>query len=238
MPDNETRPPSEHHGKPDGRLFGRRQDRPLKPRQARLVGELLPKVAFGEASVRELVESHQGPVRFEIGFGGGEHLAWQAKRDPSALYLGAEPFINGVAKLLTRIEENGIGNIRILEGDARPALDRIPDSALDSLYLLQPDPWPKKRHHKRRMVSQGFFSGAARLLAPGGELRISSDIADYIRWTLMHWQIFERENGGFEWMAESETDWLTSPDDLPKTRYMEKGEKAGRPVTYLRFRRH
>jgi tRNA (guanine-N7-)-methyltransferase len=225
-------------GRPDGRLFGRRQDKPLKPRQEELVRSLLPKVSFSQNDVASLVARHEGPVFFEIGFGGGEHLAFQAERNPDALCLGAEPFINGVAKLLTQIEERGLTNVRILEGDARPALAALPDAALDQLFLLQPDPWPKKRHHKRRMVSQGFLTEAARLLKPGGMLKISSDIADYIRWTLMHWQIFDRSGPGLlHWTARKADDWRQRPQDWPETRYMAKGEKAGRAVSYLTFSR-
>ena len=236
MPDNTQRPTAtDRHEDAAGRLFGRRQDKPLKPRQARLVEDLLPKVAFSAETIAEQVADHTGPIHFEIGFGGGEHLAFQAERHPDALLFGAEPFINGVAKLLTQVEDQGLQNIRVLEGDARPALDALPDGALDRLFLLQPDPWPKKRHHKRRMVSQNFFKEAGRLLRPGAELRISSDIADYIRWTLMHWQMFEREQGGFDWQAERMADWTDPGEDWPKTRYMAKGEKAGRSVTFLTF---
>jgi tRNA (guanine-N7-)-methyltransferase len=237
VPSNQGRPPSERRETADGRLFGRRQDKPLKPRQVRLVEELLPKLRFDERSVGDLASGHQGPVFFEVGFGGGEHLAFQAQRHPGALCLGAEPFVNGVAKLLTQIEDNDLGNVRILMGDARPALSALPEGSLDRLFLLQPDPWPKKRHHKRRMVSQRFFTEAARLIKPGGELRISSDIADYIRWTLMHWQMAGGEASGFTWLAERSSDWTEPGEDWPKTRYMAKGEAAGRPVTYLTFRR-
>ncbi|MEM9284571.1 MAG: tRNA (guanine(46)-N(7))-methyltransferase TrmB [Pseudomonadota bacterium] len=237
MPDNVNRPPSDHHERADGRLYGRRQDKPLKPRQERLVQDLLPTIAFSAGTIADMAAAHQGPVHFEIGFGGGEHLAWQAQNAPDTLFLGAEPFINGVAKLLSQIDDRQLPNIRILEGDARPALDALPDGALDRLYLLQPDPWPKKRHHKRRMVGQAFFKEAARLIGPGAELRISSDIADYIRWTLMHWQIFERDSGAFDWVAVTADDWREPPADWPKTRYMAKGEAAGRPITYLRFQR-
>ncbi|MEO1041241.1 MAG: tRNA (guanine(46)-N(7))-methyltransferase TrmB [Pseudomonadota bacterium] len=237
MPNNENRPPSSHHERADGRLYGRRQDKPLKPRQDRLVKELLPQIAFSAATIASMVADHDGPIHFEIGFGGGEHLAWQAARAPETLFLGAEPFINGVAKLLSLIDDHQLTNVRILEGDARPALEALSDGALDQLYLLQPDPWPKKRHHKRRMVGQAFFTEAARLLRPGAELRVSSDIADYIRWTLMHWQMFERQDPAFDWPVSTANDWREPPDDWPKTRYMAKGEAAGRPITYLRFLR-
>ncbi|MEO1658744.1 MAG: tRNA (guanosine(46)-N7)-methyltransferase TrmB [Pseudomonadota bacterium] len=237
MPDNLNRPPSDHHERADGRLYGRRQDKPLKPRQERLVQELLPRLAFSAETIAKMAADHQGPLHFEIGFGGGEHLAWQAQHAPNTLFFGAEPFVNGVAKLLSQIDDHQLTNVRVLEGDARPALAALPDSALDRLYLLQPDPWPKKRHHKRRMVSQAFLAEAARLLRPGAELWISSDIADYIRWTLMHWQIFEKEGGAFDWLADKADDWREPPADWPKTRYMAKGEAAGRPITYLRFQK-
>ncbi|MEM7740257.1 MAG: tRNA (guanine(46)-N(7))-methyltransferase TrmB [Pseudomonadota bacterium] len=231
------RPFGEHRERADGRLYGRRQDKPLKPRQERLVRELLPRVAFSSPTIADMAATHNGPVHFEVGFGGGEHLAWQAQNAPDTLFFGAEPFINGVAKLLSLIDDHQLTNVRILEGDARPALEALPNGALDRLYLLQPDPWPKKRHHKRRMVGSAFFTEAARLLRPGAELRISSDIADYIRWTLMHWHMFERGQGGFDWMASTAQDWKEPPLDWPKTRYMAKGEAAGRPITYLRFQR-
>ncbi|MEM9837553.1 MAG: tRNA (guanosine(46)-N7)-methyltransferase TrmB [Pseudomonadota bacterium] len=235
MPGNLSRPPTDRNEAPQGRLYGRRQDKPLKPRRERLVRDLLPTLAFSADTIVEQVSSHDGPIFFEIGFGGGEHLAWQAGQHPQALCFGAEPFINGVAKLLSVIDDQDLKNVRVLEGDARPPLAALPDGALDRLFLLQPDPWPKKRHHKRRMVSQAFFAEAARLLKPGGELRISSDIADYIRWTLMHWQMFERDGGAFDWPAQCADDWRVRPDDWPKTRYMAKGERAERPVTFLTF---
>jgi tRNA (guanine-N7-)-methyltransferase len=237
MPDNKDRPPSERRETVDGRLFGRNQDRPLKPRQARLVEEMLPTLSFDQGNAAALAAAHPGPVFFEIGFGGGEHLAFQAERHPGALCLGAEPFINGVAKLLSRIEEKQLQNVRVLEGDARPALAALPQASLDRLFLLQPDPWPKKRHHKRRMVGQNFLGEARRVLKPGGELRISSDIADYVRWTLMHWRMAGGDASGLVWTAERETDWTEGGEDWPKTRYMEKGEREGRPVTFLTFRR-
>lgn len=234
-PSNSDSPRSERAA---GRLYGRRQDKPLKPRQERLVEELLPKLAFNAETLPAMVVGHEGPIFFEVGFGGGEHLAWQAQRYPEALCFGAEPFINGVAKLLSAIDDHALENIRVLEGDARPCLAALTDASLDKLFLLQPDPWPKKRHHKRRMVSQDFLAEVVRLLKPGGELRISSDIDDYVRWTLMHWQIFEREGpGGLDWLAETSSDWRDKPDDWFKTRYAAKGERAGRQVSYLIFRR-
>ena len=175
----------------------------------------------------------QNEFWLEIGFGGGEHLAWQAARAPHVGMIGAEPFINGVAKLLSQIDDEGLENIRVHYGDARPLIEALPAASLSRVFVLHPDPWPKKRHHKRRMVSPWFFSEAARLLKPGGELRIASDIPDYIRWTLMH----ARNEDAFEWTATSASDWRDRPDDWPQTRYEAKAIREGRAPAYLIFHR-
>jgi len=221
------------------RLYGRQQDKPLKPRQARLMESLLPRLAV------PMGEPMDGPIdlkalfpkaddyALEVGFGGGEHLAWQAAQRPATGFIGAEPFNNGVAKLLVHIDEGGLENVRVHHGDARPLIERLPDGALSTVYVLHPDPWPKKRHHKRRMISPWFFAEAARLLKPGGELRIASDIRDYIRWTLMHAQ----NASDFEWTATRAADWKVRPDDWPQTRYEAKSIREGREPAYLVFRR-
>ena len=218
-------------------LYGRRQSKPLRPRPARLMKTLLPRVAAPDPAARPLDLARLFPgassVWFEIGFGGGEHLAWQAERNPDVGMLGAEPFVNGVAKLLSRIEERDLSNIRIHFGDARPLLEALPDGSIDRLFVLHPDPWPKKRHYKRRMISPWFFNEAARVLSPGAELRVASDIPDYIRWTLMH----ARHAGDFTWTAEKADDWRRRPDDWPQTRYEAKAAREGRAATYLIFRR-
>ena len=170
----------------------------------------------------------------EIGFGGGEHLAQRAEKAPTIGFIGAEPFINGVAKLLTKLDASGLENVRIHVGDARPLMESLPTSALSSIYLLHPDPWPKARHHKRRIVSPWFFSEAARLLVSGGELRIASDIPDYIRWTLMH----SRNEPAIEWQASCRRDWEKRDEqDWPVTRYEQKARREGRETTFLVFRR-
>ncbi len=219
------------------RLYGRRQDKPLKARQARLMTSLLPAVAvpLTENTALDIAALFPGAreIWLEVGFGGGEHLAWQAAQNPEVGMIGAEPFINGVAKLLTQIEDQNLGNIRIHHGDARPLLEAIPAGALSRLFVLHPDPWPKKRHHKRRMISPWFFAVAARLLKSGGELRVASDIPDYIRWTLMHAQ----GAPDFQWTAESPSDWRDRAPDWPETRYEAKARREGRPPVYLRFRR-
>lgn len=217
------------------RLYGRRQDKPLKPRQARLMGNLLPEVAVpdlnGGAIDLNTLFPQAEEIWLEVGFGGGEHLAWQAARNPSAGLIGAEPFVNGVAKLLVHIEEQRLQNVRVHFGDARPLMEALPDGSLSRLFVLHPDPWPKKRHFKRRMISPWFFAEAERLLRPGGMLRVASDIPDYVRWTLMHAQ----QAPSFEWTAEGPSDWKERPADWPETRYETKARKEGRRPAYLSF---
>lgn len=219
------------------RLYGRRQDKPLKPRQAQLMETLLPKVALpapagGRLSLADLFPQAED-IWIEIGFGGGEHLAWQAEHYPDVAMIGAEPFINGVAKLLVQIEEKELENIRIHHGDARPLLEALPDASIGRLFVLHPDPWPKKRHFKRRLVSPWFFTQAARIMRPGAELRIATDVPDYARWTLMH----ARSAPNFAWKAERAADWRLRPADWPQTRYEAKAVKEGRKPVYLIFRR-
>ncbi len=218
-------------------LYGRRQDKPLKPRQARLMETLLPQVAAPDPAAGPVEPKELFPqtdeIWLEVGFGGGEHLAWQAAHNPDIGMIGAEPFVNGVGKMLGLIDDQKLGNIRIYSGDARPLLEALPVVSLTRLFVLHPDPWPKKRHHKRRMISPWFFAEAARLLKPGGELRVASDIRDYVRWTLMHAQ----NAPDFEWIAECADDWRRRPADWPQTRYEAKALKEGRAPAYLIFRR-
>ena len=199
--------------------------------------ELLPKIAMPDPAVGQVDLAALFPqaeeIWLELGFGGGEHLAWHAKNNKRVGMIGAEPFNNGVGKLLTAIDENNIDNIRIHHGDGRPLMEQLPDQSLARLFVLHPDPWPKKRHFKRRIISPWFFSEAARLLRPGGELRVASDIPDYIRWTLMHYQ----KTQDFVWLATGKSDWAIRPDDWPQTRYEAKSLREGRAPAYLKFRR-
>ncbi|MEM9495435.1 MAG: tRNA (guanosine(46)-N7)-methyltransferase TrmB [Pseudomonadota bacterium] len=219
------------------RLYGRRQDKPLKPRQARAMGEVLPRVAMPDPASGPIdldaIFPNRDEVWLEIGFGGGEHLAWQAEHRPDVGMIGAEPFVNGVAKLVSKIDDAGLENIRVHFGDARPLIEALPAASIARLFVLHPDPWPKKKHHKRRMISPWFLGEAARLIRPGGELRVASDIRDYIRWTLMHM----RARPEFEWTAARADDWRVRPDDWPETRYETKARREGRVPSYLRFRR-
>lgn len=217
------------------RLYGRQQDKPLKRRQQQLMETLLPRLAVpmdGPVDPKALFPQAE-EIHLEVGFGGGEHLAWQAAHRPQAGFIGAEPFVNGVAKALVHVDDQRLENVRIHFGDARPLLEALPAASLARLYVLHPDPWPKKRHFKRRMISPWFFAEAARLLKPGGTLRVASDIRDYIRWTLMHAQ----HAPDFEWTAECAADWKTRPEDWPQTRYEAKSRREGRTPAYLVFRR-
>ncbi|MCB2112123.1 MAG: tRNA (guanosine(46)-N7)-methyltransferase TrmB [Parvularculaceae bacterium] len=218
-------------------LYGRSKGHALRARHQRLMDELLPRVSTPDPQAGAIdlgaLFPQASQFALEVGFGGGEHLAWQAAHAPDTGFIGAEPFINGVAKLLTLIDEQGLGNIRVLHGDARPLIDALPPARLSRIFVLHPDPWPKKRHYKRRMISPWFFQRAARLLKPGGSLRVASDIPDYVRWTLMH----ARRAEGFEWTAERAADWKERPADWPRTRYEAKAVREGRAPAYLEFRR-
>ena len=180
---------------------------------------LLPRVAApdGPFDPRDLMPSAR-EVWLEIGFGGGEHLAAQAARSPDVLLLGAEPFINGVASALRHLEETHAGNVRLHAGDARDLMARLPDASLDRLFILFPDPWPKLRHHKRRLFDHAFVADAARLLKPGARLRFATDWADYADQAL----VVAAASPNFAWTATRADDWRTSPADHITTRYEEK----------------
>lgn len=219
-------------------VHGRRVGHRLRARQQTLVDDLLPRLRIDLADGRPIDTAALFPfaadrIWLEIGFGGGEHLAQQAAAHPRTGFIGCEPFVNGVAKLLTEIDDRGLGNIRIHDGDARDLLDLLPEAAVDRVFLLYPDPWPKKRHHKRRFINRETVGILARILADGGELRVASDIPDYVRWTLIH----VLGDGDFRWTAERASDWRNRPDDWPQTRYERKALDAGRVPAYLVFRR-
>lgn len=167
----------------------------------------------------------------EVGFGGGEHLAEQARLHPDTGYIGCEPFENGVAKLLTQVQAGRLRNVRVVPDDARDILMRLPDASLSNVFVLFPDPWPKLRHHKRRFIQKRTLDQIFRLLKPGGELRIATDHVDYGQWALMH---LMRDNR-FEWAATRAADWRVRPDDWVATRYEQKALRAGRSCIYLRF---
>lgn len=216
-------------------VYGRRQGHKLHPRQAALVEKHLPYLRVPQTPFTPMDVFGFQPefVALEIGFGGGEHLARKAAQFPRAGYIGCEPFINGVAKLLMEIEAQSLKNIRIHDNDARDLMECLPDGCLHQIYLLYPDPWPKTRHHKRRFISPENLSQFFRLLKPGGQLMVASDIPHYIMWTLSH----IRDHGGFAWKAEVADDWRQAPEGWQATRYEQKALCEGRTPTYLHFLR-
>ncbi len=172
------------------------------------------------------------PVWLEIGFGSGEHLVHQADLHPDIGFIGAEPYVNGVATLLGKIRKAGLKNIRVHAGDARDLMDVLPEGSIAKAFLLYPDPWPKARHHRRRFVTPEHLGPLHKCLAPGAELRIATDIPDYVRQTLE-----EVPKAGFEWLAETPDDWRNPWNDWVSTRYEQKALREGRKAHYLTFRR-
>jgi tRNA (guanine-N7-)-methyltransferase len=217
-------------------IYGRRQGRPLRGPARDSFGADLPRLALDLDALGDLQGLFPGATGFalEVGFGGGEHLAAQAAAHPEIGYIGAEPFVNGVAHLAYLARD--LANVRILHGDARDVLDRLPDASLSTAFVLFPDPWPKARHHKRRFIAQANLAQIARVLKPGGRLRVASDIPDYVRWTLMEIALFNRTQGrSFAWTARAAADWRARPADWPGTRYEAKALEAGRAPAYLEF---
>ncbi len=220
-------------------LYGRRLGPRLKPNRRRLLDELLPAVRLDLPPPGTVLEPAHllapGTERLwlEIGFGGGEHLAWQAARHRRVTHLGVEPYLNGVASLLDAVETQGLGNVRVVVDDARLLLAALPDRCLERIAVLFPDPWPKLRHHKRRIVNAASVAAFARLLQAGGELRLASDDSGYVAWMLEA----ARTEPRLEWLAGRAGDWRERPADWPETRYEAKARAAGRASTFLRFRR-
>ena len=217
------------------RLYGRSKGRPLRASQAALVEELLPALsvpAEGRIDARGLFGDDR-PLHFEIGFGAGEHLAYRADLLPDHGFIGAEPFLNGVAGALAQIQGRHLANVRLHMGDALDVLERLPDGALRFVYLLHPDPWPKARHAKRRMVNPGPLDLIAAKLEPGGELRLGTDDPVYCRWAMM----VMNTRPDFDWLAERAADFLVRPGCWPETRYEAKARREGREVWYFRYRR-
>ncbi len=215
-------------------FFGRRKGHKLRRHQASLIETLLPRLAFDNASDPVAAFSFvPDALRLEIGFGGGEHLVAEAMAHPQTAFIGCEPYVNGMAKILAPIEARALGNIRLYAGDAAVLLAALPDAALSRIDLIHPDPWPKRRHWKRRFVQDATIAAMARVLQPRGEFRFVSDIADYAGWTL---QQFARSDG-FIWTAERADDWRSPWPGFTRTRYGAKAEREGRGATHLVFRR-
>ena len=179
----------------------------------------------------ELFGGIRGQVWLEIGFGAGEHLAWQAAQHPEVAILGAEVFVNGIAALLRRIDALQLANVRVFQGDGRDLLDVLPENSLSRVFILFPDPWPKQRHHKRRIVQAALLDRLASVMKDGAELRMATDHADYLRWMLE----VATAHPAFRWLASEPGDWRERPADWPASRYELKALGEGLAPTYLRF---
>lgn len=223
-------------------FYGRRRGRPLRSGQRERRATLLPLVSFdlpqhSRLDPLALFDAPPREVWLEIGFGGGEHLAAQAARHPEIGLIGCEVFENGVAKLLGDIERRGLTNIRIHPDDARPLLAALAPASIGRVFILFPDPWPKARHHKRRLVAPATLDRLAEIMTDGAELRLATDDPGYFSWMLEH----TTNHPAFAWTARRPADWRARPDncpdDWPATRYEEKARKAGRVPGFLRFMR-
>lgn len=230
MTDRETRAP--------GAFFGRRKGRPLREQQALARESGLARYGLdltqpAPAELKRLFETPVEAVRLEIGFGGGEHLLHRARENPKVGFIGVEPFVNGMSKLLAALARDPLGNVRVYDQDAIHVLDWLPAAGLAEVDLFYPDPWPKKKHWKRRFVSQANLDRIAAALKPSGLFRFASDIDTYVNWTLMHC----RSHGAFEWQAASCADWNTPYGGWPGTRYEAKALREGRRPAYLTFQK-
>lgn len=222
-------------------FYGRRHGQTLTNAQKNYLDEDLAALSPGRVNWDENPERTpldlkarfgDRPLWLEVGFGGGEHLVHQAKQNPNTTIIGAEPYINGVAMLLGKIRRASQHNISIHPGDARDLMDVLPERSISKAFLLYPDPWPKKRHHRRRFVTQEHLVPLARALSKGAEFRVATDIPDYVRQTME-----EVPKAGFEWLAESAKDWQNPWDDWISTRYEQKALREGRVPYYMTFKR-
>lgn len=219
-----------------GAFYGRRKAKPLKHSQSVLFENLLPllKLDLSEPApenLQELFESNVNKIVLEIGFGGGEHLVQRCGEQPETGFIGCEPFINGMGMALSAIDRNQVANIRLFDEDATWLLDWLPADSIDIVYLLYPDPWPKKRHWKRRFVNADNLDRFARVLKIGGEFRFASDIAHYVNWAINH----AHRNKAFVWPAQNRKDWITPWTGWKSTRYENKAIREGRDPAYLTF---
>ena len=220
-------------------IYGRRHGRPLRSGRRDLLQTLLPRIAValpdGDAPVdpQRLFEHAPIDVWLEIGFGSGEHLAEQAAAHPDIGFIGCEPYLPGVAALLVHLSGRSLVNVRIHADDARPLLWRLAPGSVGRVFVLFPDPWPKARHHRRRIVARPVLDRLAIVMRAGGELRVATDDVDYLRWILSE----TLDHPSFEWLVAGPADWRERPPDWPPSRYEEKARRQGRRCTYLRFRR-
>jgi len=219
-------------------LYGRRKGKPLSPRRLGLMATVYPTLAVDVATpsprdLRTIFPVAVSDIRLEIGFGGGEHLIAAATKRHDLGFIGVEPFVNGMAKVVAAVADLGLRNIRLFDGDAVRLLDWLPSASLAEVDLFYPDPWPKKRHFKRRFVGRANLDRFARVLLRGGLFRFVSDIESYVEWTLLH----TLRHADFAWTAERADDWRRPFPDWPGTRYEAKALAGGRKPAYLTFKR-
>lgn len=228
-------PDPHQHGVRQRRHFGRRKGPALSAHQSGLLETLLPRLLIEPAPGRDpraYFSASVSEVWFEIGFGGGEHLLWQAQAKPDIGLIGAEPYVSGVAKLLSKLDAApATGNIRLYMEDATDIIEALPDASLARVFVLFPDPWPKTRHHKRRFIQTAMLDRLARVMKQGAELRFATDDNGYLVWTLERLSA----HSSFVWLAKTAKDWRARPADWPETRYEAKAIRAGSTCTYLRF---
>jgi tRNA (guanine-N7-)-methyltransferase len=222
----------------DRAFFGRRKGHKLRPHHARLIDTLLPNLALdlsqpAPAELSALFPLPVADVQLEIGFGGGEFMVAQARENPARGFIGVEPFVNGMAKALAAIETDDLKNIRLHFDDAVNLIAWLPAKSLGRIDLIHPDPWPKRRHWKRRFVQDKMVTRLARILRPGGEFRFVTDIADYAAWTLQHLL----RSAEFEWTAQSADDWRMPFPGFTQTRYNAKAARERRASCFLIFRK-
>ena len=223
-----------HHRR---RHYGRRRGPKLRPRQAGLLRDLLPQLTLEPKAGLDPRNYFPKPPRevwLEVGFGAGEHLVWQAENNPDIGIIGAEPYISGQAKLLAKIADSDLSNIRLYPEDARDVIAALPDACLARVFILFPDPWPKTRHHKRRFIQMEMLDQLARVMKAGAELRFATDDKGYLVWALERFMAHRK----FLWTANAPSGWRERPADWPQTRYEAKAVKAQDTCIYLSFRRH
>jgi tRNA (guanine-N7-)-methyltransferase len=218
---------------PKRRLYGRSRGKTLRAGQERLLAEAMPQVELGPDPFASgsLFPFKPNELQLEIGFGSGEHLIRQAKAHPDVGFVGCEPFLNGVAAALAGVVREALPNVRLRRGDVQTLLDCAPDAAFSRVFVLYPDPWPKRRHNKRRIISDSMIETLARTIRPGGEARFATDIDDYAGWTLRRFLASPH----FQWTAGRAADWRDPWPDWTPTRYEAKARKAGRGSVYLTF---
>ena len=220
----------------EGAFFGRRHGKTIRARPAAALEDMLPRyrvdlTAPPPGRLANLFGTPLSSVRLEIGFGGGEHLLHEARRFPDIGFIGAEAFVNGVAKVMAVLAREPLPNVRVHSEDAVYLLEWLPDASLDGIDLFYPDPWPKKRHWKRRFVSRENLERFARVLKPGRRFRFASDIDSYVNWTLLK----AGAHPAFEWQATEADDWRKPYEGWPGTRYEAKALREGRTPAYLTF---